>query len=238
MLLEHKDHFKDLVWFVNSNKLQGDWFWESTISNLIFRNLNQISEKNMGLRQKLKSCTGRIFCNIPEDRRSNRICSTIFTWCTPRDALMKYIVVGRPDWWQGGVLRFGLDGFLLLEPWNPAPFQGSFWQKKVPIFRDFSWNVGPFFAMFGCLHGKHQKFLKKRPMFRDIFVKMGTMRPMFRDFLWKSDAFEWHIPIYLNMWVPWDSWQTTIQESAFIWFFFFFFCLMKLWFCWFCPQHL
>ena len=47
----------------------------------------------------------------------------------------------------GGVLRFGLDGVCrVLKPRNPYPFLGSFWQKKVPIFMDFSQNIGPLFV--------------------------------------------------------------------------------------------
>ena len=45
----------------------------------------------------------------------------------------------------GGVLRFGLDRGCALKLSTPTQFQGSFWQKKIPIVRNFSWNMGPFF---------------------------------------------------------------------------------------------
>ena len=74
------------------------------------------------------------------------------------------------------VLRFGLDRGLLLE--TPPHFKESFWQKRVPIFEDFSWNIDPFFSISGCSHGNYPKnfgnFGKNRPMFRDAFVENGT----------------------------------------------------------------
>ena len=45
----------------------------------------------------------------------------------------------------GGVLRFGLDGGVRLEPRN-SPCVSVILAEKgtVPIFRDFSQNIGPF----------------------------------------------------------------------------------------------
>ena len=45
------------------------------------------------------------------------------------------------------VLRFGSDRGCCSTLETPYPFLGSFWQKKVPIFRDFSWNIDPFFKI-------------------------------------------------------------------------------------------
>ena len=86
----------------------------------------------------------------------------------------------------GGVLRFGLDGGVLLEPRNHTHFWGSFWPKIVPIFNDFSKNIDPFFTIFRCSHGKHPKILeivkKMDPCQRIVVQKMG---PMAKDLIFK-----------------------------------------------------
>ena len=82
-------------------------------------------------------------------------------------------------------------------------FKGSFWQKRVPIFKDFSWNIGSFFTISWCLHGEEPKIWKCKKnilMFGGVFVKNGTV--IFGDLLWKSDLLEWQIPICLNMCIP------------------------------------
>ena len=48
-----------------------------------------------------------------------------------------------------GVLRFGLDGGVPLEPQNPYPFLRLILQRKIPIFRDFFFqNRGLFVVNF------------------------------------------------------------------------------------------
>ena len=61
--------------------------------------------------------------------------------------------LGSAETRGGGVLRFGLDRGVPLKPQNPTHFYGSFWQEKVPIFRDFSWNIGPFVTLFSVIWG-------------------------------------------------------------------------------------
>ena len=45
----------------------------------------------------------------------------------------------------GGVLRFGLDGGVPLEPQNPYP---SLRVIFLPIVKDFSWKIGPFLQIW------------------------------------------------------------------------------------------
>ena len=56
-----------------------------------------------------------------------------------------------------GVLKFGLDRGLPLEPRSPSYFQGSFCRKKGAHFQDFDQNMGPFFSIFRCSDGEHPK---------------------------------------------------------------------------------
>ena len=44
----------------------------------------------------------------------------------------------------------------------------------VPIFMDFSQNIGPFFKIFRSSHGKFRNFGKKETMFKGVFVENGT----------------------------------------------------------------
>ena len=70
---------------------------------------------------------------------------------------------------------------------NPLPILRVIWEKKVPIiFRDFSHNIGPFCAIFGCSPCKHLKLWaqpRKRTHVREFLQKMG---PMFKGFLVKK----------------------------------------------------
>ena len=97
-----------------------------------------------------------------------------------------------------GLLRFGLDGGVLLEPRNPYPFVRVILAEEVPIFRDFSWNIGPFFSGFSGM-ANNPKVMENRPMFSDICVGNGTH---VQGFLAKKQPLEQHITVCLNMRVP------------------------------------
>ena len=77
----------------------------------------------------------------------------------------------------GGVLRFYFEWGMLLKLQNPHPwFVDLIWQQRVAIFRDFSWKIGPFFTIVGCLPYKHRTCLahsqkKKNTIIKDIFVE-------------------------------------------------------------------
>ena len=76
-------------------------------------------------------------------------------------------------------------------------FKGDFGRKGYPFFKDFSWNIGPFFKNFAIFRGgeKTRKFglsQKSWPMFKDFLVKTG---PIILGFLVKSDPLERHIPV-------------------------------------------
>ena len=90
-----------------------------------------------------------------------------------------------------GVLRFGLDRDVLLEPQNPIHFIRVIFVKKKKkryqfLLCFFPQNIGPFFHNFwvftpGFSHQSCRrtpknlgKFWKNGPMFRDIFVENGT----------------------------------------------------------------
>ena len=61
-------------------------------------------------------------------------------------------------------LRFGLDGNLPLEPFNPYPCLSVIWAEKgmVPIFRDFFLKYRPLFCNFWLSH-------QNDPQLKDIF---------------------------------------------------------------------
>ena len=88
----------------------------------------------------------------------------------------------------------GLDGDVPLEPWNPYPFLKIILAEKIPIFRNFSLNMGPFFTIF--------------------LIFLYKMGPMFRVFLWEIDLLLQHIPICL-LWEypPWaaSSWLEDVM---------------------------
>ncbi len=100
------------------------------------------------------------------------------------------------------VLEFNLNRDVPPKPQNPYPFL----PKKVPISKDFSRNIGPFFKICGCSHGKHPTILeildgkhpkfwtfsKNWPMSKGFPLKSG---PMSKDFLWKNNPFGQHIPV-------------------------------------------
>ena len=52
-----------------------------------------------------------------------------------------------------GVLRFELDRVCRSNLKTPTHLLGWFWQKRVPIFKDFSWKLGPFFKNFTIFGG-------------------------------------------------------------------------------------
>ena len=80
--------------------------------------------------------------------------------------------------WPGkGVLRFGLDRGVLLEPQNPYPFLRVIFAKGVPISKDFSWNIGQFFIFCRWTPPKHPKFWtswKNRPMSKGFYSEKQT----------------------------------------------------------------
>ena len=87
--------------------------------------------------------------------------------------------------WGGWVLTFGLDEGVPLEPETPTHLLGSFWQKKVPIVKDFSWKINPFFYKFcdflGFCHAKTNlgSVRKLDPCFR-IFLFCKKRDPCLR----------------------------------------------------------
>ena len=92
-----------------------------------------------------------------------------------------------------GVLGFDLDRSFSSSLETPTHLWGSFWQKKVPIFRDFSKSKGAFFTIFGCFG----YFWKMDPCFcREwelcVGISCEKKRPITGTAL--------H-PVYLDMWV-------------------------------------
>ena len=100
------------------------------------------------------------------------------------------------------------------EVWNPFPYLRILLPQKwliwlffvchfVFFFFNFS-QIGTHFLGFYYLkNGWFKKFftifVKWDPLRRFFLTKMG---PMSKDFWWKSNPFERHIPVCLNMWVP------------------------------------
>ena len=65
--------------------------------------------------------------------------------------ILASLMPGTDDWNKDALHgpRFGLDGGVPLEPQNPYPFVRIILAEKGTIFRIFSQNIGPFFAIFG-----------------------------------------------------------------------------------------
>ena len=64
-----------------------------------------------------------------------------------------------------GVLKFGLDGRVLLDASKPIPiFKGSFGRKRYPFLGIFLTTIGPFFLNFGEMD----------PCLGIFFVENGT----------------------------------------------------------------
>ena len=117
----------------------------------------------------------------------------------------------------------------LLKYWNPYPYLMIFlcWKKKKQmlillscfVFALFCFVLFCFVFFFnfhkvGCTSTSKTivlfilflffvfvfcNFHEMWPTSKDFFDRMG---PMLKDFLWKTNPFPQHIPIYLNMWVP------------------------------------
>ena len=74
-------------------------------------------------------------------------------------------------------------------------FRQYWYTKNVPVLT----NTGAFQYL-----GPEVYFFPKNV---PVFTKTGTFQYLglevyfFRDFLWKTDPFEWHIPVCLNMWI-------------------------------------
>ena len=98
------------------------------------------------------------------------------------------------------------------------PITNQFWQKKVPIFRDFSPNRIPSFTFFSDVRMANTQIFfwnigKADPCFGIFLQKMG---PMFRDSFWKSDPLEQHIPVCLYMWVS-PGYNQVFLDFSVIW---------------------
>ena len=79
----------------------------------------------------------------------------------------------------------------------------------VPIFSDFSQNIG-LFVCAGQSPKNLGKFWKTNPY---LGTSLKKLWPMFRDFLWKSDPLERHTSVCCNMWVLHRIWEQVANKG-------------------------
>ena len=140
--------------------------------------------KNMTKQEKSMICTQNLYWTLKSDAVHDFYLSDCFMlmlivrlntllWYQLHNIMVNSLYMFQPPPPPGGVLRFGLDGSLRLEPQNPYPCLRVILTEKGTHFKGFfSKYIGPFFTIFGCSHGEHQNFgthvygflIKKQPI--------------------------------------------------------------------------
>ena len=129
----------------------------------------------------------------------------IDAWCDPRQN-------PKPK----GVLESVFDRVCSRRSETPCHIWGFFSLKKWQIWLLFGnlqklWlNSKGFSPQEQLILKVFCNFHKMGPSLKEFLTKMGCKSKIF---LWKTNPFGWHIPIFLNMWVP--HWPQPWSEATY-----------------------